>query len=89
MGRPTTEELHIALKEAIRLRENGIDEQFLGKSLLNLNYRIKTLEVVLAQTKKYLHSGLDGHEQVELLRAIRAAEKASEIEADDESGMSF
>lgn len=77
MSRPTEAELKIALNEAARMREQGEDPLFIGKSLLNLNYRLQRLENVLEKTKRFLHSGFSGTEHEELLRAITAAEKAS------------
>jgi hypothetical protein len=77
MGRPTQEELKTALKHAADLREQGEDTFFLAKSLLNLNYRIKILETVLAKANLYLHSGEGAHEHAELVKAIEQAEKAS------------
>jgi hypothetical protein len=77
MGKPTNEELKTALTHAARLREQGEDTYFLAKSLLNLNYRIKFLEDVLAKTKLYLHSGEGTHEHAKLLKSIEQAEKAS------------
>ena len=77
MGKPTTEELETALKYAARLREQGEDEYYIGKSLLNLNYRIKYLEFVLNKASLYLHSGEGAVEHAELVKAIEEAEKAS------------
>lgn len=77
MGRPTKEELKTALKHAADLREQGEDTFFLAKSLLNLNYRIKFLENVLAKANLYLHSGEGAHEHAELVKAIEEAEEAS------------
>jgi len=79
MSRPTEEELNTALERAVWLRENGEDKHFLGKSLLNHNYRIKHLEDVLHAAKLYLHSGMSpGMELTKLQKAIEAAEKADE-----------
>lgn len=78
MGRPTEKELQIALNEAIQLREQGKDEFFIGKSLLNMNYRLQSLEHVLSKTKHYLHSGLAAREHTELLRVIELADKISQ-----------
>lgn len=84
MSRPTKEELATALAEAARLREQGDDAFFIGKSLLNLNYRLKSLENVLEKTKLFLHAGFAGKEHEDLLKAISSAEKAAaETAADD------
>lgn len=77
MGVPTPEELEQALAEARRLREEHCDEHFLGKSLLNLNYRIHLLEAVHRAAQHYLRSGLGPHEHAELMKAMAAVEKAS------------
>jgi len=77
MGKPTTEEFETALKHAAQLREQGEDEFYIGKSLLNLNYRIKYLEDVLNKANLYLHSGEGAVEHAELVKAIEQAEKAS------------
>lgn len=85
MGKPTEAELGQALAEAARLRESGEDEHFLGKALLNHNYRLGLLEEVLSKAKLYLHSGHGSREHAVLLRVIDKAEKAAR-EAGDESG---
>ena len=76
MGKPTEQELQLALAEAARLRESGEDEHFLGKALLNHHYRLGLLEDVLARARVYLHSGHGSKEHALLLRAIDKAEKA-------------
>jgi hypothetical protein len=79
MSRPTQEELDTALERAAWLRENGADEYFVGKSLLNHNYRIKHLEQVLKAAKNYLHSGMSaGHELSVLQKAIEHADEANQ-----------
>ena len=77
MGKPTAEQLEQALAQAAWLRENDVDEHFLGKSLLNHNYRLHLLEDVLAKARQYLHSGHSAQAHRELLRAIDKAESAS------------
>jgi hypothetical protein len=76
MGVPSKEELDCALKEAIRMREQGEDPYYLAKSLLNHNYRIDTLEKVLHAAELYLQSGQAGHEHGQLVLAIEAAKRA-------------
>ena len=83
MSRPTDEELKIALQKAAEMRDHGEDEQFLGKSLLNHNHRLKLLQHVLHAAKLYLHSGDGAREHSELLKAINEAEK-SEFRPGDE-----
>ena len=49
MGKPTAEQLEQALAQAAWLRENDVDEHFVGKALLNHNYRLHLLEDVLVK----------------------------------------
>ena len=84
MAKPTPEELDVAIKEAIRLRENGEDEHFLGKSLLNHNYRLQLLEDVLTKAKLYLHSGHSSREHTLLVKAIEKAEQAGRLPGETE-----
>lgn len=76
MGKPTSEELQTALAQAVFLRENDMDEHFLGKALLNLNYRLGLLDAVLLEAKRYMHSGQSAQHHRALLRAIEKAESA-------------
>lgn len=87
MGKPTDEELETALTEAARLREHGLDEHFLAKSLLNMNYRMKFMDDVLAKANLYLHSGEGAHEHAQLVRAIEKAEEARTNPGDEEEGI--
>ena len=87
MGKPTPEELETALKHAARMRENGEDQFFMAKSLLNINYRMKYLEEVLDKAKLYLHSGEAAVEHALLLKAIEEAETASRTPGDDDGQM--
>jgi len=85
MSRPSKSELEIALNRAAWLREHGEDEYFMGKALLNHNYRIKHLEHVLESVKHYLHSGMSsGQDLMKLQKAIEAAEKADSFKGDIE-----
>ncbi len=84
MGKPTEEEYELALTHAAQLREQGEDVYYIAKSLLNLNYRMKFLEDVLAKADLYLHSGEGGHEHAELVKAIEAAEEASLAAGEDD-----
>ena len=84
MGKPTAEELKAALAEAARMREHGEDPHWLGKSLLNLNYRIRYLEDVMHKANLYLHSGEGAVEHAELVTAIDHAKTASEAVGDDD-----
>ena len=71
MGKPTDEEMEIALAEAARMREQGEDPHFLAKTLLNLNYRIKYLEDVMRAAELYTHSGMGSTEHLKLVSAIK------------------
>ena len=57
MGRPTEEELAAALQEAARMREQGQDPNFVGKTLLNHNYRLTYLLQLYHQLEHYFHAG--------------------------------
>ncbi len=83
MGKPTEQELQHALETAVKMREQGLDPDFIAKSLLNLNYRFDLMMKVLAQTKLYLHSGESPQEHSRLVRAIEKAEAANQ--SDDAS----
>jgi hypothetical protein len=74
MGKPTAEQLEQALAQAAWLRENDADEHFIGKSLLNHNYRLHLLEDVLVKARHYLHSGQSAQGHRELIQAIEKAE---------------
>ena len=78
MSKPTDTELKIALNKAIKMKEQGHDDYFLAKSLINHHYRIRYLEEVLHIADRYLNHGMADHERTELLRAI---EKARDAEA--------
>ena len=77
MGKPTPEEMETALTEAARMREQDEDDFYLGKSLLNLNYRMGFLEDVLAKADLYLHSGEGALEHADLVKAIERAREAA------------
>ena len=77
MGKPTKKEYEAALTHAALLREQGEDVYYMAKSLLNLNYRMKYLEDVLAKADLYLHSGEGAQEHAELVKSIEKAEEAS------------
>lgn len=87
MSRPTEEELATALEKAAQMRESGNDDCFLGKSLLNLNYRVNALEDVLDKAKHYLHSGHGSHEHTLLLKSIEKAEKADAFLGEDRDSL--
>ena len=70
MGKPTDEELDIALKKAARMREHNDDPYYVAKALLNLNYRFKLLENVERCAELYLRSGHGTKEHTDLLKAI-------------------
>jgi len=76
MGKPSPEELRMALTEAARLREQGEDDHYLGKTLLNLNYCLGFLEDVLDKADLYLHSGEGAQEHSELVKSIERARMA-------------
>lgn len=89
MGKPTEEELHIALNAAARMREHNEDPEFLAKSLLNLNYRCKHLETVLKAAELYLHSGMSTTEHQKLVRAIKTYHEQDDRSAGHDSASDF
>jgi len=74
MGKPTTEELQQALKQAAQMRERDDDPHFIAKSLLNLQYRLGFLEKVMRAAELYLR-GEGGQEHAVLQRAIEKAKQ--------------
>ncbi|HEX6592613.1 MAG TPA: hypothetical protein VF050_11485 [Moraxellaceae bacterium] len=84
MGKPTESELQQAVSAAIAMRESGQDEDYMAKTLLNLNYRVQKLEHVLTATRRYLHAGQSVSDHRHLLQAIQAAEKASASPDEDD-----
>jgi len=81
MSKPTEQEMATALAEAKRLRESGEDSHFVGKALLNCDYRIRFLQDVLQAAERYLHSGMSEHEHTRLIRAIDQARKIDDYTA--------
>ena len=82
MGKPTKEELALALAQAKFIREHGIDEHFMAKSLLNHHYRLTSLEQVMHVAERYLRSGQGEREHALLVRAIEQARRAEEYGID-------
>lgn len=70
MGRPTEEELATALKEAARMREQSDDPSFVGKSLLNHNYRLSYLLQLYHQLEHYFHAGQADSEHAKLIKLL-------------------
>ncbi len=70
MGRPTKEELATALTEAGRMREKNEDPHFVGKSLLNHDYRLKQFEQLYETVEHYLRSGQNETEHGKLMRVL-------------------
>ncbi|GAB4300987.1 MAG: hypothetical protein Kow0096_21470 [Thiohalomonadaceae bacterium] len=81
MGMPTEQELKEALAEAGRMREQGDDPHHIAKALLNLNYRVKSLEKVLEAAELFYRSGQSVTEHQRLKRAIAEARAATERSA--------
>ena len=76
MGKPTSEEKQKAMIEAARLREQGEDDYYLGKTLLNMNFCMGFLLDVLDKADLYLHSGEGAVEHSDLVRTIERARAA-------------
>jgi hypothetical protein len=83
MGKPTAEELQVAIAKAITMREGGHDEDNVAKALLSLNYRMQKMEALLSTVKRYLHAGQSATDHRNLLLAVQVAEKAN---ADEDKG---
>lgn len=79
MGTPTPQELETALREAARMREQGVDEHYLAKAILNLHYRCGLLEKVLHAAENYLQSGMAEGEHTRLVKAIEQARAADDL----------
>lgn len=83
MGKPSPEQIQTALTEAAHLREQGKDDRYLGKTLLNMHYCMGFLEDVLDKADLYLHSGEGALEHTDLVKAI---ERARDAMQDPEAG---
>ena len=76
MGKPTDEELALAIKAAKIMREKGLDTMFVAKALLNCHYRMGYLMEVMKLSDEYLRSGLSEQVHMKLERAIQKAKEA-------------
>ena len=73
MGQPTEAELKEALETAATMRESGQDPHHIAKALLNLNYQLKQVKLVMRAAELYLHSGMAVQEETRLRKAIDTA----------------
>jgi len=78
MPKPTDEELELAMRTAVAMREKNDDPYKLAKCLLSHNFRIKHLEEVLAIADRYCNMGMA---QRELTHLVRAIDKAKSVES--------
>lgn len=78
MSKPTDEELKVALKTAMLMKESSKDPEFLAKTLLNHHYRLPYLLDVLFAADRYLNHGMADREHTQLLRLIEKAKEAEE-----------
>ena len=85
MSLPNKQEMQSALEAAACLREHTDDEHYLGKVLLNLNYRMKLLQEVKQAAKLFLHSGEAVYHHADLIKAIERADAAETSGEADES----
>lgn len=67
----TDDELTAAIEQAGLMRESGSDQQYIAKTVLNLNYLVKHLESVYRAAERYLHSGMSSTEHDKLGTAIK------------------
>ena len=70
MGKPTKEELAVALAEAARMREQGEDGHHVAKALLNHDYRLKLHEQLYLAVEHYLRSGQGDTEHGKLMKIL-------------------
>ena len=80
MGQPTEAELKEALETAATMRESGQDPHHIAKALLNLNYQLKQVKLVMRAAELYLHSGMEiefrcAHDQLHLFELIVEVEQ--------------
>lgn len=78
MGKPTKEELEMALAEAGRMREQGEDEFHVAKCLLNHNYRLKQYEDLYQMVEHYIRSGQSDIEHGKLVRMLEKMRRDEE-----------
>lgn len=78
MSKPSDEELKIALRRAVIMKEQSQDPDFLAKSLLNHHYRLGFLLDVLFAADRYLNHGMADHEHTRLLSLIEKAKDAED-----------
>lgn len=75
MGKPTDDELKVALAKCAELREKGQDEFFLAKSLFSLDYRHRKAVQLIDNLKRYFHSGTDALAHGKLTKELEEFEK--------------
>jgi hypothetical protein len=78
MSKPTDDELKLALRAAIELKEQNADPYFIAKALLNHHYRLRYLEEVLRIADRYINHGMGDRERTELIQAINKARTAED-----------
>ena len=83
--KPTPEEMGIALTEAKRLREQRQDSHYIGKALLNLDYRQRYYDTLLQAAERYIRSGHAEQEHSRLIKAIEQVRQMNERSAGEES----
>lgn len=86
MTRPTQEELTHALDAAEKLRDQDMDDQLMGRSLLYLAQRNQVLEALLRATELYFESGQDPEAHEALLEALDAVRQQSDGPAKQQNG---
>ncbi len=71
MGKPTKDQLDVALAQAVRMREAGEDDFYLARSLLNHQHRLQLLEEIYQAAALYMH-GESPQRHAQLAKAIDA-----------------
>jgi len=85
LGKPTEEELALAIKAAKLMREKGLDTMYVAKTLLNCNYRIGYLSEVMRLADEYLRSGFAEQVHMKLELAIKKAKEAENKSGEQKS----
>ena len=81
----STEELNAALKAAGVMREHNNDPSHLAKSILNLNYIIRHLNMVKHSAERYIRSGMSDRELQNLENALKSYRRAENRSAGEDS----
>lgn len=76
---PSQEQHEKAIAKAWEMRDEDHDPDFLARTLLSHDHRIKRLQAVMDAAGHFLHSGQAGKEHHILEMAIKEAKKAAYV----------